>query len=323
MIKDEGGIIGIMEGDILESDSADNGSHFRSIFRIPNLHLGLEQFQNSFAARHRGLQGIEAAAQVADRLEETVNVQHKGNQHPRRDRLAQHCRPTHINHHRRCQRTKNIHHGRINRRDLCCVEAGLVEIAVDVLSKIQVIMFLTRKRLHHAHPVDILRQRGICPRDSSAHFTIIFARRLTEGNRRPNHQRQNGKGQQGQFQVKRQHGNDRANNAKQIPHNRQNRPGNKFAQCANVIDDARDDSSHAVAVVKTKREFLQVIEHGSPHVIQDVLSHARHDSHAEIIDNQLCDGHCEENQHNPFQRRRVIGADSIVDCQFYKIRTRH
>ncbi len=41
-------------------------------------------------------------------------------------------------------------------------------------------MFLTRKRLHHAHPVDIFSERRLCPRNRRAHLAIILARRLAE-----------------------------------------------------------------------------------------------------------------------------------------------
>ncbi len=72
----------------------------------------MEQFQDTLAARHRRLKRIEPAAQVADGVEEPIDVQHEGNQHTCRDRFAKYRRATEIDNDRGGDRAQHIHNRR-------------------------------------------------------------------------------------------------------------------------------------------------------------------------------------------------------------------
>src|SRR5258705_7708867 len=110
-----------MEGYRLKSDVTINCWHCMSIFCIPNFDGRIEQFQDPFTARHRGLKRIEAATQIADGIEEAVNVKHEGDQHTCCDRFTQDSRPADVNDKCSCDRAEHIHNWREQGGSFRCV----------------------------------------------------------------------------------------------------------------------------------------------------------------------------------------------------------
>src|SRR5258705_7178184 len=113
-------------------------------------------------------------------------------------------------------------------------------------------MRLPGKRLHDAHTIDVLCKDRVGPRDRRADFTIVASRCPTKKNGCNDHQRQYSKREEGKAQIKCEHGDEYADDRKQITDNGKSSPANKFTQGTYIIDDACDDAPHAIAIVETQ-----------------------------------------------------------------------
>ena len=63
-------------------------------------------------------------------------------------------------------------------------------------------------------------------------------------------------------------------------------------------------------------------EHGGAHIVEHMLTHARHDAHAPIVESQLDDGNQQVHQHNIPQGNRVFGVYTFVDGKFDEVWSR-
>jgi len=96
---------------LLECDAAGDARHLDGIRRVDDLRLGVEHLEDALAGGHRRLKGVVALRQIADRIEEQVDVQHEGDQHAGRDGVAQHLRAADPHHERDGERADEIDGG--------------------------------------------------------------------------------------------------------------------------------------------------------------------------------------------------------------------
>ena len=141
------------------------------------------------------MQGVVAAAQVANGVEKAVNVQDKSHQHTGCDSLPEHSRPTQPDHQAGGDGPENIHTRAEHRRDAGRGKGALEVVAIDIIPEVLVILLLPGECLDNAHAVDVLCQDRVDPGDGGADLSIGQARCTPEKDGNEHHDRQDAEGE--------------------------------------------------------------------------------------------------------------------------------
>ena len=119
---------------------------------------------------------------------------------------------------------------------------------------------LAVEELQHHHPGDVFLKIGIDAGNGCADTAIGVAHRFAKDHRRPEDQRQHGKGDQGEPPVHPQHDQEDSGEHENVIKDRNYAGGKHFIQRVHVAGNARDQAANRIPVKEPDVHVLQVAE---------------------------------------------------------------
>src|SRR5579863_8812575 len=256
----------------LDAVASITGAGFR---RADDLRRGIEQFEDTLARRHRGLQDVVLVAQVLDWTPEALRVHVEAGQHADSDGAREHAESAAPDDQGDRNRGKKFNRGvvkgvredRVFERDHVQSIDGF-EVLVGALFAIE--------ELHHAHAADVLLGEAVDACDRCPDPTIALAHTVAEDARDDEDYGENGEGQQGQPPVDAKHHDGHDRQREEVVDDSQNAAREHLVDRIHVGGETRDQTPDRIRVEEADVQSLHVAEDLAAQVEHDLLAGPLH-----------------------------------------------
>src|SRR5579871_183436 len=269
--------------------------------RRSDFNRSIQQFKNALAGCHGALKNVVLVAQVLDRAEETLRVLHERSEHADGDSAAEDAESAKINHHGNGHAGKDFHHRIVERVSHDGVFIRVHVLGVDAV-KAAVGAPFTIEKLQHHHAGDVLLQIGVDAGDGGANAAVRVAHGLAENHRRPEDERQHGKGYEREPPVHPQHDDHDSGEHEDIFKDRHHAGGKHFIQRVHICSDARYKAANRIPVIEPDVHVLQVAEDLAAEIKHDFLPSPQHEIGLRVF------------QAKADQQQREVGKSQLGDA---------
>ena len=265
----------VAKGDMLEiyrSLDRRQGLCIRVVYDLD----GHVQYLEDALGRHAGaLQLRILLAQVADGVEETVDIEREGDQDADEQRALRDQQSAVDDGEGDGYRGYHLDQGQDERGDAAGFQVGVAVVGVQVV-ELGAVAVLARQALDHAHAGDVLLQGGVDHGDGGAGAAEgALGEALPEGGD-DEHDGQHGEAEQGQRDVHNQHDGDDADQCDERTEDGEQARTEHGFQHSDIALQARHDAPDLRAVVEAEREPLQMGEHVGTEMVEHLLSRPGH-----------------------------------------------
>ena len=191
-------------------------------------------------------------------------------------------------------------------------EVRSAKIAVDIVETIESAFFLDEE-LDHLHAGDVLLNVGIKARQLETDLAVYVPYPGAEEKGRPDEQRHDHEGDQGQLPVIVQEGADNEDQHENIADNRHHARGKHLVEDIDVAGNAGHQAADGVLVEETHAQFLEMPENLHADVVLDLLSQPLGDIVLRIIGEEAEEDYTQEYQGDDTEAADVFLGDVIVN----------